>query len=491
MKETKNNERESHAGDSSPAGGCESPSKRIITKRKIPERQRRATIVSIDMEGEMQPTQLTDLERAECQKLMDILTSSGVPMTRSELVATLRLLDLRLSPSVIDQVFELVDADKDSTISLSEFVCFMEYIKGIHDSEQWCATLLKLEFVLSESYNPRDESTEKVRQIIKAQEDSYFSKKSLVNAGSFTSVLYYIVVSPLHVATDNLYGNWVIFFMIWEGLLTLFLFYNLYCEYSRVLIDDLVRKHRIGISLISAVPIDLIGHATGVVGIQVVGYGVRLVQVLKLQWFFDLEKAVLVTRGSVRSAYGWYPIVKLVLYTACGIHLLACLHVMCSCEEGDCNITLEKYDISIYWSLYTISSVGYGDVPVDNQRQRFLADVCFIFAIILNGILVGKITSFMMLDTTGEHRQLMHTTMQVIAHYHLPGSVTDDILSLQHHLLSQKIRLKSVIEVVNHLPPIVQESMSIYIKVESLSRLPIFHTTSIRCKVCDLIIVFI
>ena len=215
------------------------------------------------------------------------------------------------------------------------------------------------------------------------------------------------------------------------------------------------------------------------------GYCIRISHLLKLNSFYSLEGAHMISRETVRSAFGWFPLLRFSLWAAFGIHFIACTREMINCHEIHCDgFTFERYEVSLYWTLYTLSSVGYGDIEVRGVKSRLLANCGFVAAILWNGILVGKIASFMVLDTAGEHRQLMSRTAQVIQHYHVPGAITDDILTLQQHLLSQKIRLRSVVEVVNLLPPVVQESMCIYIKVEALNRLPIFSQSNMRCKVC-------
>ena len=419
---------------------------------------------------------------------MQLLSESEVLFTKSELVATIRLLDLPLTLCAVDRMFELELDVKgiEEPILPNEFVSLMEHVKGTVDEETWISTVSKLEHMVTESF--RDTDKDAFRILMKREEGSLLSCQNILQICTFISILYYLIVAPLHIPATRLYGDHQHIFIGCEIMLTIVATLDFQVKYRAYQIgfienDCCLTKQRnaVLVAILSAFPLDIAGYLSSSPVIEKLGYCLRIANGFKLRSFFSLDSVRMVSRATVQSAFGWFPMVRFFLMTSFGIHFFACLHVAVNSQDD--KDFFHGYDISLYWTLYTLSSVGYGDVAVSGLESRLLANVCCVAAIMWNGILVGKIASLMMVDTAGEHRQLMYRTMQVIQHYHLPDDVTEDVLSLQHHLLSEKIRLRSAVEVVNLLPPTVQETMAIYIRVECLNRLPIFRASTTKCKV--------
>ena len=207
---------------------------------------RRATFVSVaDSSRVEEPIRLTDGEKTDCQKLITFLTSSDIIFTKSEFVATMRLLDLTFSTSVMDKLFHLVDADDSSTICCEEFISLMEYIKGNVDDDIWQETLIKLEYITSEGFRGKD--TEAFRHLVIAEQGSNFSLQTLYRISTWLCILYYFIVSPLHLPADSLYGSYQSYFIGWEAALTLVAAYDFQKKYRQYTSsDDVVMNVRQG-----------------------------------------------------------------------------------------------------------------------------------------------------------------------------------------------------------------------------------------------------
>ena len=428
--------------------------------------------------------QLLEREATGCKKLAQAVENSNRrEMSRQDLQGLVTALDLRLSPSEIEVIYKASNTDDSCIVTTEKFLRFMTYIKNIQDEILWSATLNKLEWVYTELEAPRDAVGEALIQQLRHKEGSLASFAPWVVMMIVSG--YYAAVTPLHYTDKNIYeGKYRQMIIYWEVFLTIVQLSWFIISVGR----DRRNNFYLLISFLTSLPIDLVGHFIDSYHLRLVGYALRSLQLSQLSGFFNLESRKYVTGRVIRACSGWYPFFKIIFTGAIAIHWLCCLFIILSCREQpdpeNCtNLDTETYVAGLYWTLYTISTVGYGDVESGGLGVRLLASACCVATIIINGILVGKITSYVMLDTKDEHRQLMYQTLQVISHYHLPDTVVDDILSLQHHLLSQKVMLRSFSEVVALLPKPVQESLQMYVKVQHINHIEIFTNTGPSCKI--------
>merc|ERR1719253_1302660 len=83
---------------------------------------------------------------------------------------------------------------------------------------------------------------------------------------------------------------------------------------------------------------------------------------------------------------------------SCG-HWLACLLKVCGGESLDeylgtaSNSASEEYVAAMYWSMMTMTTVGYGDIPMKTNLERIYAILCMVIGSGYYGYIVGCITS--------------------------------------------------------------------------------------------------
>ena len=62
-------------------------------------------------------------------------------------------------------------------------------------------------------------------------------------------------------------------------------------------------------------------------------------------------------------------------------------------ESGNYNSSLSLYGISYYWTIQTISTVGYGDISIGNNAERSYCILVMVLGVVAFGIANGHITS--------------------------------------------------------------------------------------------------
>ena len=252
------------------------------------------------------------------------------------------------------------------------------------------------------------------------------------------------------------------------------------------------------VDFLSIVPLDIIFISYDDNKNFLISSHLRLLRLLTVPSLFAFSGTGFVTPRGLEMAYKFFPIVRLLVACVLVCHWFTCMFLIANCTNN-CGIdypSWNDYRDALYWVLYTVSSVGYGDVPVQTEEAQSVAMVLFVVTIIINGWLVGKMTSSMMALDTGmyiavcqlnmkeknqttnktdnEHRELITKTLQVIQYFNMPADVVEDMLSLQNHLLSQKMCLKSYVDVVGRLPDPIQRTMSLYFRISYVDKIDIF-----------------
>eukprot|EP00755_Sulcionema_specki_P026610 Sspe_Gene.86031::Locus_56771_Transcript_1_1_Confidence_1.000_Length_3048::g.86031::m.86031 len=427
-----------------------------------------------------------------------------------ELLNACRLLQLGVGDTEISEIFKVID-DDDGEVSVDEFLRFMRIIKWQSQrKKRWVADGTRLQKAVQRILEDRKDLDRHVRlrrkQLISEAMGNMSGtrKKWLFDAILLLVCFYYGISVPLFdVSGIAVYEGNITMISI-ELVLTLFCWVDIainlvhpYTHGGKIISDKkltmkrYLRSKRFAIDISSSLPLDLIFYAADVSELYFLCYHLRLIKLLKVSGLFmNFTPGTPITRGTVKYIYGWVPLIRNILWAVLFVHSSSCAFLLASGNfSRDCmwcksrRPSWTEYRTALYRSLYTISSVGYGDVPVEEDAEYYLCIFLFLVSIMVNGWLVGKMTSYMMLDPDGEHKKLIRLTLQVISHFHLPEDIIEDILSLQDHLLVHKTSLQSFQEVIGCMPTTVQESLSLYIRVNHMNKVELFQSVSAECKV--------
>lgn len=64
----------------------------------------------------------------------------------------------------------------------------------------------------------------------------------------------------------------------------------------------------------------------------------------------------------------------------------------------------------MFWTIQTITSVGYGDTSLENNYERPFAEIVMIMGVILQTVAIGSLISIAaLLDDSGEYKDKVET----------------------------------------------------------------------------------
>eukprot|EP01063_Lacrimia_lanifica_P032721 TRINITY_DN5638_c0_g1_i1.p1 TRINITY_DN5638_c0_g1~~TRINITY_DN5638_c0_g1_i1.p1 ORF type:complete len:750 (+),score=226.12 TRINITY_DN5638_c0_g1_i1:140-2389(+) len=230
------------------------------------------------------------------------------------------------------------------------------------------------------------------------------------------------------------------------------------------------------VDLLAAVPLDIALHYSDVspVATLVLSH-LRLVKYIKVPFFFAQSERAVMTGHYVRFFYHQVPMIFTCFWWVTTIHILSCIWLALS-QNSD-------YVTAIYWVFYTITSVGYGDVPVETTEKRVFACFLCIGGLIVNGVLAGILTAKMQrANIASEGNDKMMETLSLMKLFNVPEFLQEEILAFQQHLISHSLSA-GVSKVVDKLPASIKDNIDMFIKVNFISEVDFFQRVPENCRI--------
>eukprot|EP00662_Eupelagonemidae_sp_cell21_P036378 gene36378-57484_t len=98
--------------------------------------------------------------------------------------------------------------------------------------------------------------------------------------------------------------------------------------------------------------------------------------------------------------------------------------------------------------------------------------------IVFQGVIVGQVSVMLLRSSVKEqNKKKMKATLDIIRHYNLPSALQVEVLSFQWHSLNSTNNvLQNAALVLDRLPPVMKHEIMVYVKIEIVSRVPMFAT---------------
>eukprot|EP01062_Namystynia_karyoxenos_P057236 TRINITY_DN4818_c0_g5_i1.p1 TRINITY_DN4818_c0_g5~~TRINITY_DN4818_c0_g5_i1.p1 ORF type:complete len:944 (+),score=322.86 TRINITY_DN4818_c0_g5_i1:75-2834(+) len=140
------------------------------------------------------------------------------------------------------------------------------------------------------------------------------------------------------------------------------------------------------------------------------------------------------------------------------------------------------YIEALYLVLYTLTTVGYGDVELSTNSQRFFMCFLFVAGAAINGFVISKINRVLSSSNiASERKSKMVEMVGIMSFFKIPSHIQHEILSFQNHLLEQNLG-SAYSEIMESLPAKMKEQLSLYVRLKFISRVPFFRSCHDECK---------
>lgn len=224
--------------------------------------------------------------------------------------------------------------------------------------------------------------------------------------------------------------------------------------------------------------------------------GLRLVFIAKLvtvrtSRLFRSSNPILMGRGYVQFYFFLRPIIVGMAWGLLALHIATLIKVLISQQHLVQLSALRRgldwdrmtwYGVSLFWVL-NILGASVADHTLHNSLEFVYTSLLIVLSLIFQGAVVGQLALLVsqnsVQDTIGP---TMRNTASLLAHYRIPESLQTEVLGFQHHQLNAESMNNDPFGVTGRLPKPMREQISLHMKANLLSRVPLLAKTSSRCK---------
>jgi hypothetical protein len=224
------------------------------------------------------------------------------------------------------------------------------------------------------------------------------------------------------------------------------------------------------------------------------GITYSLLQMLRLWRLRHVSALFARIEKDVHFSYFWTRCVKLFLVTLFVCHCAACCYYLLAArkplsEESDTWLGQQLPDFrdeslwicyvtSIYWTITTLTTVGYGDLHPVNKGEM-IYDICFmLFNLALTAYIIGNMTNLIthITSRTQNYRDSVQAVMDFGNRNHLPRYLQEQMIA--HTRLKFKTESLQQQETLETLPKAIRASLAQHLFLSTMEKVYLFRGTS-------------
>lgn len=193
-----------------------------------------------------------------------------------------------------------------------------------------------------------------------------------------------------------------------------------------------------------------------------------LIKVIHVTYFVSSWRQQLMRTGSiVRLGLFIYWLVILIHVTACGW-----IYMRDTVPASD---PLGKYIEAVYWSVTTLTTIGYGDITPQNQQQMIYAIFVMLVGFLMMGYLIGNIAG--LLNRTDPLRAQYAASLEEVSSFvqynNIPGHLQQRIIDYFTYMWHQRAAFDEP-HILQTLPHGLRSEVSLHLKRDVIQRVPFF-----------------
>ncbi|XP_030475988.2 potassium channel AKT1-like [Syzygium oleosum] len=189
--------------------------------------------------------------------------------------------------------------------------------------------------------------------------------------------------------------------------------------------------------------------------------------------------------------YFWVRCAKLICVTVFAVHCAGCFYYLLAARNHDPAETWMgksilqqslwiRYVTSLYWSITTLTTVGYGDLHPVNAREMLFDIFYMLFNLGLTAYLIGNMTNLVVHGTsrTRKFRDTIHAASSFALRNQLPPRLQDQMLAhlcLKFRTDSEGLQQQ---ETLDSLPKAIRSSILHYLFYSIVDKVYLFRGVS-------------
>ncbi|XP_039808606.1 potassium channel KAT2-like isoform X2 [Panicum virgatum] len=225
------------------------------------------------------------------------------------------------------------------------------------------------------------------------------------------------------------------------------------------------------------------------------GLAYRMLDMLRLWRLRRLSALFARLEKDIRLNYYWIRCIKLISVTIFAVHCAGCFNYLIADTYPNQartwigaampNYRSEslwvRYVTSIYWSITTLTTTGYGDLHAENPREMLFSACYMLFNLGLTAYIIGNMTNLVVQGScrTRNFRDTVHAASQFAARNQLPKHIRDEMLA--HICLRYKTEGLKQKETLDSLPNGIRSRIAYHLFFPIIEKVYLFRGVSFTC----------
>ena len=196
----------------------------------------------------------------------------------------------------------------------------------------------------------------------------------------------------------------------------------------------------------------------------------RLIRVVKI--FTVMNNLTLIPK--------WLKIQILLFSSLIIIHWFTCVWIMIY-PPGDSS-AVEYYVKSFYWTVTTLTTVGYGDISPTTTGGRIYTMVVMLVGVGVYGVVIGNVSRIFAESARYKEqtREKFSDLSAFMKHYQIPSRLQGEVFNYYNHLFTKRLSDNDQ-KIISELPQALKHELQIYMNMKLIRNLPVFKFCSQAC----------
>lgn len=163
------------------------------------------------------------------------------------------------------------------------------------------------------------------------------------------------------------------------------------------------------------------------------------------------------------------------------IHLFTCFWIYLN--PWDQTMTRTTYYIqSFYWTVTTLTTVGYGDITPTTNIARIYTMMVMLLGVGFYGLVIGNISRIFAENARYKEqtREKFSELSAFMKHYHIPDRLQNAVFNYYNHLYSKHLSDNDQ-KIISELPNSLRQDLQVYMNMKLIRNLPVFKSCSQAC----------
>jgi hypothetical protein len=226
------------------------------------------------------------------------------------------------------------------------------------------------------------------------------------------------------------------------------------------------------LDLVSSIPFDILAYTFGFQGVLVLRL-FRLLRVVRMLKVVSLYNSMSMLPHGYKVGLIFCSVLIVIHWIACGWMFINPM------VEFD---AYTFYNKSLYWSITTLTTIGYGDITPTTNTGRIFTMIIMILGVGTYGVVIGNVSRLIIkADRYKEAKKEKFNELGMfMKHYNIPTTLQRQVFSFYHHLLTERMSDKDN-TIISELPHALQSELNIYMKIKLIKNVHIFKDSSTPC----------